>query len=168
VESISSLNLAAYGKTFFKGEEISDLLAKIQKRGILIRASIIFGMNGDNSDVFQKTVEFLVREKVAYAEFFILTPWPGTALRRKLEEEERIVDYDWSNYDALHVVFRPLGMGKESLEKGLEDSYKKFYTISNIIRRCIKVERQNRRLRTIISNFYYRRMVRKGRHPIYG
>lgn len=168
VESISSSNLTAYGKSFFEAEEISGLLARIQKRGILIRASIIFGMDGDNPDVFQKTVDFLVREKVAYAEFFILTPMPGTGLRRKLEKESRIIDYDWSNYDGLHTVYQPLGLGKESLEKGLWDAYREFYTIPNIFRRCLKMGRQNRRLRTLIANFYYRGMITKGRHPLYG
>ncbi len=168
VESISSSNLPAYGKSFFKAEEVSGLLTKIQKWGILIRASIIFGMDADNPDVFRNTVDFLVREKVAYAEFFILTPMPGTVLRRKHEKEGRIIDYDWSNYDGLHAVYRPLGMGKESLEKGLWDAYREFYSVPNIIKRCLKVGRQNRRLRTLISNFYYRGMVTKGRHPLYG
>jgi len=168
VESMSNANLATYGKSFFKAEEISGLLAKIQKWGILIRASIIFGMDGDDPDVFRNTVDFLVREKVAYAEFFILTPMPGTALRRKLEEEDRIIDYDWSNYDGLHAVYRPLRVGKESLEKGLWDAYKEFYSVPNIIKRCIKLGRQNRRVRTLISNFYYRGMVTKGRHPLNG
>jgi radical SAM superfamily enzyme YgiQ (UPF0313 family) len=168
VESISGSNLAAYGKSFFKAEEISGLLARIQKWGILVRTSIIFGMDGDTPDVFQNTVDFLVRQKVAYAEFFILTPMPGTGLRKKLEEEGRIIDYDWSSYDGLHAVYRPLGMGKEPLEKGLWDAYREFYSIPNIIKRCLKVGRQNRRLRTLISNFYYRGMVTKGRHPLYG
>jgi radical SAM superfamily enzyme YgiQ (UPF0313 family) len=168
VESISTPNLRGFGKSFFKAEEISSLIARIQKQGILIRASIIFGMDHDDPDVFHNTVDFLVREGVAYAEFFILTPMPGTELRRKLEEENRIIDYDWSHYDCLRAVFRPLGMGKETLEKGLWDAYKEFYSTPNILRRCFKLASQNRRLRTVISNFYYQRMVLKTRHPIYG
>lgn len=168
VESISDSNLAASGKSFIKAGEISELLAKIHKQGILIRASIIFGMDDDDCDVFHNTVKFLIKEKVAYGEFFILTPMPGTELRRKLKEEGRIINYDWSNYDGLHAVYRPLKMGKETLEKGLWDAYREFYTIPNILRRCMKVERHPRRLRTFLSNLYYRRMALRGRHPLYG
>ena len=69
-------------------------------------------MDEDDPDVFRKTVEFLVREKVAYADFFILTPMPGTGLRRKLNEQGRIFDFDWSHYDGLHAVDSTSGDGK--------------------------------------------------------
>ncbi|MGD0625044.1 MAG: hypothetical protein ABSB32_10035 [Thermodesulfobacteriota bacterium] len=42
-------------------------------------------------------MDFLVREKGAYAEFFISTPVLGKGVRRKVEEEDRMIDYDWSN-----------------------------------------------------------------------
>jgi hypothetical protein len=38
----------------------------------------------------------------------ILTPFPGSALHKRLGEEGRILTRDWSKYDSLfHVVFRP-------------------------------------------------------------
>jgi len=168
VESISNKNLTDCGKNFFKADEISEHFSKIRKRKILIRASIIFGMDGDDPDVFHRTAKFLIQEKVAYAEFNILTPMPGTDLRKRLEAEGRIMDFDWSPYDGLHVVFRPLLMGKEVLEKGLWDAYKEFYAVPNILRRFLGAERCHGTLRTFLSNLYYRKIVKKGRHPIYG
>jgi len=168
IESISKSNLPSYGKTFFDAGEISEHIEKIHKKGILIRASIIFGMDDDDSDVFHKTVVFLIKKKVAYAEFFLLTPMPGTELQRKLEKEGRIIDNDWSHYDGFHAVFQPLRMRTEELEEGLWNAYKEFYTIPSIIRRCVRMGSQNRKLRTILSNFYYRKMVLQKRHPIYG
>ena len=168
IESISKLNLPAYGKSLFKTEEISEYLMKIHGHGILVRASIIFGMDDDDPDVFHKTVKFLIEQKVAYAEFFILTPMPATELRRKLEEKGRIINYNWSNYDGLHVVFRPMKMGIETLEKGLWDAYKEFYSIPNILKRLMKVRVTHVKLRTIVSNLYYRRMVLRNRQPLYG
>ncbi len=166
VESISESNLVAQGKNFIKVEEIARLLKKIQKRRILIRASIIFGMDDDDPGVFHNTVNFLIKQKVAYGEFFILTPMPGTELRTKLEEGGRILDLNWSNYDGLHAVFRPLKMERETLEKGLWEAYRQFYSFPNILKRCMSFE--NRRLRTFLSNLYYRRMILRNRHPLYG
>jgi radical SAM superfamily enzyme YgiQ (UPF0313 family) len=168
IESISSANLPAHGKSFFKGEEISDHLTRIQNRGILVRASIIFGMDEDGPDVFHHTVNFLKRSKVAYAEFFLLTPMPGTELRRKLEEEGRILENDWSKYDGLHPVFHPRKMDKETLEEGLWRAYQEFYSLPSVLKRCLKVQKANRRWRTILSNFYYRKLVFQRRHPLYG
>ena len=168
VESISNSNLPAYGKSFFRAEEISEYFSKIRKQGILIRASIMFGLDDDGLDVFQRTVEFLIREKVAYATFNILTPMPGTELRRKLEKEGRLFDLDWSHYDGLHAVFRPQKMGKELLEKGLWDAYREFYAIPNIFRRFLGTERHQGTLRTVLSNFGYRKIAFKRRHPLYG
>jgi radical SAM superfamily enzyme YgiQ (UPF0313 family) len=168
IESISNTNLPIYGKNFFKVEEISDYFSKIRNEGILIRASIIFGLEDDDPDIFQRTVSFLIKEKVAYADFNILTPMPGTELRRKLEKENRITDFDWSRYDGLHVVFQPLKMGKEKLEKGLWDAYKEFYSASNIFKRVLGSEKHNSILRTILSNFIYRKIAYKRRHPLCG
>ena len=168
IESLSNKNLPAYGKSFFKAEEISEHIAKIHKKGILIRASIIFGLDDDDLNVFHDTVKFLVDQRVAYAEFFILTPMPGTDLKERLEKEGRIINRDWSNYDGFHVVYQPKKLSKEDLEKGMWKAYQDFYSIKNIFRRCLIGGRGNRKIKTFISNFYYRSMVYKRRHPLYG
>lgn len=168
VESITTSNLAGLGKTMFKSEEISELFSKIRKRGILIRASIIFGLDNDDPDVFRRTAEFLIREKVAYADFYILTPLPGTECRRKLNEQGRILDFDWSHYDGLHAVIQPRKMGVEQLRKGLWDAYSEFYAFPNIFKRILGKERHPRTLRTVLTNFLYHRIAFQRRHPLYG
>jgi radical SAM superfamily enzyme YgiQ (UPF0313 family) len=168
MESLSNSNLANLGKNFFKTEEISEFFSKIQKKGILIHASVIFGMDEDDPDVFRKTVEFLIKEKIAYTEFFLLTPLPGTELQKKLEEDNRILDFDWSHYDCFHVVFRPLKMDEKTLEKGLWDAYKKFYSTSSVLKRLTGLTWRRRSLRTVFSNLYYQKLIKKGRYPFLG
>jgi radical SAM superfamily enzyme YgiQ (UPF0313 family) len=168
IESISGPNLPAHNKSFFKAEEISDHLNKIHEQGILVRASMIFGMDEDGPEVFHNTVKFLIKSKVAYAEFFILTPMPGTELRNRLEKEGRLAVKDWSKYDGLHAVFQPHKMDERALEEGLWRAYREFYSIPSILTRCLKVEKANRRWRTLVSNFYYRKLALKSKHPLYG
>lgn len=127
IESISGPNLPTHKKSFFKAEEISDHLKKIHKQGILVRASMIFGIDGDGPEVFHNTVKFLIKSKVAYAEFFILTPMLGTELKNRLEKAGRITGRDWSKYDGLHAVFRPQKMGKRALEGGFWRAYREFH-----------------------------------------
>jgi len=168
IESLSESNLASIGKGLFKAQEISQLFRRLREKGIQIHASIIFGLDGDGPDVFHETVQFLIREKVAYSEFFLLTPLPGTNLQKRLEAEDRILSYDWSHYDCFHAVFQPLKMDRESLEKGLWDAYREFYSTRSIFQRLIGNPWGRRSLRTMMSNFYYQRLLRKGRYPFLG
>ncbi len=168
VESISDSNFPSIGKNLFKVEDISKYFRKIHQQGIRIRASIIFGMDNDDADVFQRTAEFLIREKVAYADFNILTPMPGTEIRRRLEEEGRIRNFDWAAYDGLHAVFLPKKITPERLEEGLWQAYQEFYSIPNIFKRILGAEKHNGALRTVLSNFIYQKISSRRRHPLCG
>lgn len=67
-----------------------------------------------------------------------LTPFPGTPIFRKLEEEDRILSYDWSKYNArMDVVFRPRQMTPDQLQAGVEWVTKQFYSLSSISRRLL-------------------------------
>jgi radical SAM superfamily enzyme YgiQ (UPF0313 family) len=168
VESLSGESLKEIGKSFFKAEEVQSSLQKVQSQGIAVRASIVFGFDHDDREVFSRTVNFLVKNKVAYADFFILTPLPGTPFRERLGKENRILSNNWSDYDSLRTVFRPKQMTPEELNQGLWQAYQSFYSLKNICRR-IMVNRGGPQIwRRFFSNLYYRSWVIQKKHPIYG
>ncbi len=168
IESLSSLNLKSVGKTFFHVNEISDSINKIRKYGINVRTEMIFGFDYDDPGVFARTVDFLVKNKVTYADFFIMVPLPETKLRERLANESRLLSTNWSKYDALHAVFQPKLMTPEELEKGLWKAYRQFFSIPNIIKRIIFSRGVLGNRRALLSNFYYRSLILKKRHPIFG
>lgn len=168
IESLSNQNLREVGKNFFKAEEVQESLQKIQSYGISIRASIVFGFDHDDKHVFKRTVDFLIRNRIAYADFFILTPLPGTPLRERMENEDRILSHDWSQYDSLRAVFRPQLMTVEELNEGLWEAYQSFYSIRNILKRVLLGRGMNRFGRRLFSNFFYRSLALQRKHPIYG
>ena len=51
---------------------------------------------------------------------------------------KRIIDYDWSNYDYRHVVFRPARMTPEELQNGADWFIQEFYSVSAITERILK------------------------------
>ena len=63
--------------------------------------------------------------------FTILTPLPGTALFRQMEEQGRLTDRDWSRYTFWDVVFQPQNMTQEELAKGVAWMYDRFYSAEN-------------------------------------
>ena len=50
----------------------------------MINGSFVFGMDADDADVFARTVEWAVEHGIETATFHILTPYPGTALHKRL------------------------------------------------------------------------------------
>lgn len=49
--------------------------------------------------------------------------------------DTRIVDKDWSHYDFNHVVFEPLHMHRETLDKGVAWVLRQFHSRRRIARR---------------------------------
>jgi len=117
-ESLLQENLDGVSKRFVNTKELSDLVRTIQHHQIGIHGSFIFGFDGDDPAVFKKTVEFVQKSNMELPTFSILTPFPGTPLLRRLEEEGRIIDRDWSHYDMSHVVFKPKKMTVQELQEG--------------------------------------------------
>jgi len=117
-ESLLQENLDSVSKRFVHTEELTDLVKAIQGHRIGIHGSLIFGFDGDDPTIFRKTVEFVQKNNIELPTFSILTPFPGTPLQKRLEEEGRIFDHDWSHYDMSHVVFRPKNMTAQELQEG--------------------------------------------------
>jgi radical SAM superfamily enzyme YgiQ (UPF0313 family) len=117
-ESLLQENLDGVSKRFVHAKELSNLIKTIRDHQIGIHGSFIFGFDGDDPSIFKKTVEFVQENNIELPTFTILTPFPGTLLRKRLEEEGRVFDNDWSHYDMSHVVFKPKKMTSQELQQG--------------------------------------------------
>jgi radical SAM superfamily enzyme YgiQ (UPF0313 family) len=78
-------------------------------------------------------VEWAVRQGIETATFHILTPYPGTALHKRVKSENRITTSNWNLYDTRHTVFVPSHLDPKELEEGYWHAYKEFYRWGNII-----------------------------------
>lgn len=139
-------------------EQYKSLVEAIHSRGIMINASMVFGLDGDEADVFLRTLEWLVQNRIETLTSHIMTPYPGTALYRRLDAEGRITDYDLSKYNTAHVVFQPRDMTAEELYSGYLWMYKKFYSFKSIIRRLPAHKKQW--MPYLLFNFFYRKFGR--------
>ena len=136
LESISQNSLDGVRKSGNRVEQYGRYIGNIHAHGIAVQAGVVFGFDGDEPDVFEKTVDFLENNGIQNATFNILTPYPGTPLFRRLEAEGRILSYDWSKYNArTDVVFQPKRMSPEQLLHGFNDANKRFYSLRSIRRR---------------------------------
>ena len=111
-----------------------DAIKRLHNAGVMVNASFVFGMDQDDEDVFERTVEWAIRMGIETATFHILTPYPGTVLYQRLQAEGRITTQDWDLYDTRHTVFRPVNMSADTLEAGYWRAYRDFYRWGSIIK----------------------------------
>ncbi len=154
-ESLIQENLDYVSKRFVNTEELSDLIQIIQGHQIGIHGSFIFGFDGDDREVFKTTVEFVQKNNVELPTFSILTPFPGTPLLKRMEEEGRIFDHDWSHYDMSHVVFKPKKMTAQELQEGYLWAQKYTCAPRSILKRLLWGPK-NHFLYFLMSNFVLR------------
>jgi radical SAM superfamily enzyme YgiQ (UPF0313 family) len=103
----------------------------------MINGSFVFGMDDDDGDVFHRTVEWAIDAGITTATFHILTPYPGTKLHARMEQEGRITTRNWDLYDTRHAVYRPARLTPAVLEAGYLRAYRDFYRWSSIARAAL-------------------------------
>ena len=79
IESVTVDGLHSVHKDFnFAGEALVERLLEFRKQGIHVLGSFIFGLTTDSPATFQATVELARRAGVSFAQFVMLTAFPGT------------------------------------------------------------------------------------------
>ena len=139
-ESISQASLKEINKKTNKINEFKKVVQNVHKYGGAIAVEFILGFDSDTKDVFEDTFKTVKEYGLDYrgkdvANINILTPFPGTPLYYKMEEEGRIISKDWSKYDYRHAVYQPKNMTPKELEEGHDKLKDKLQPPSDIFKR---------------------------------
>jgi radical SAM superfamily enzyme YgiQ (UPF0313 family) len=133
-ESLTPENLVEQRKYQNLRRDYAAAIRRLHDLGVMINGSFVFGMDADDVSVFERTVNWAIEHGIETATFHILTPYPGTALYRRLAAQGRITIHDWDQYDTRHTVFRPARMAADELEGGYWRAYRDFYRWGSIAR----------------------------------
>ncbi|HEU0293949.1 MAG TPA: radical SAM protein [Anaerolineales bacterium] len=133
-ETLNPNNLLQQHKYQNLNRDYSAAIQRLHDLGVMVNASFVFGMDEDDNSVFGRTVEWAIRQGIETATFHILTPYPSTALFKRIAAEDRLLHSNWDLYDTRHTVFQPKRLGPEELEAGYWRAYKEFYLWKNILR----------------------------------
>ena len=136
LETFKSENLDSVNKRFNRVEHFRESIKLLHSYGIGVEAGIVFGFDNDTPDVFKNTLKTLDRLEVDVIQVSIFTPLPGTP--RFDIMKNRIIDYNWSNYDFHNVVFLPDKMNVEDLKAGHDWVTNRFYSPLRIVKRLLK------------------------------
>lgn len=106
----------------------------IEKSGMQVVYSTIFD---DHASVQsgEQLVKFLEKEKVFHVLLNILTPFPGTALRKRMERDDRILTNEPHKCNIRNVVYRPETMPTVMLEALYMNYCRKLYSFDHVYSR---------------------------------
>ena len=88
-ETLNPANLVEQRKYQNLRRDYAAAIRRLHDLGVMINGSFVFGMDGDDGSVFERTVEWAIEQGIETATFHILTPYPGTALYQRMAEQGR-------------------------------------------------------------------------------
>ena len=156
-ETLSRDGLNSVNKTHNLDRDYGAAVARLHSLGVMVNASFVFGLDGDDESVFDRTVDWAVAQGVESATFHILTPYPGTRLYQRMAQAGRLITGNWDLYDTRHAVFRPAGMSAEALETGYHRANERFASWSSIWRAAATKDSLRDRLRHLAFSSGLRR-----------
>lgn len=138
-ESLNPDNLVQMNKAANrKMKDYDRVIEKIYRHKMLIYGTFVFGYDDDRRDVFQRTFDFAVRNKLAVTNFNPLIPMPGTPVYQRMEQEHRLVYDKWwlsDDYRYGETAYIPKNMTGEELRDGCLKIRTDFYSIPCILKR---------------------------------
>ncbi|MGB3494979.1 MAG: radical SAM protein [Elainellaceae cyanobacterium] len=149
-ETLNPNNLREQHKYQNLNRDYSVAIRRLHDAGVMINGSFVFGMDDDDPTVFDRTVEWAVQQGIETATFHILTPYPGTPLYTRMEQQGRINHSNWNLYDTRHTVYQPTHFTPEELESGYWRAYREFYRWSHIFQGAWSKDTWRDRLRHLV------------------
>ncbi|MDR3295088.1 MAG: radical SAM protein [Clostridiales Family XIII bacterium] len=134
-ESVSQSAQGYLHKSVNRTGGYGELVAQLHGIGVAVNGCFAFGGDQDEKNVFDRTVEQVIRLKIDLPRYSILTPFPNTELYRSLLAQNRIFEHNLAMYDVEHVVFVPKNMTADELYAGTERAWRETYASGNIFKR---------------------------------
>jgi radical SAM superfamily enzyme YgiQ (UPF0313 family) len=116
-----------YQAIFDSSDFIRDRIKRYHDYGIAVEGSILLGLDYHTEDYIKKLVDFLLEVDLDMAEFTVLTPFPHTRTFDDMKKENRILTYDWNDYNAGKVVFQPKLLSVDKLQELYYYAWDTFY-----------------------------------------
>ena len=125
---------------------------ELQRRGVTVNGCFILGLDDDTPDTFEEVERFVKSSGLMEVQITVLTPFPGTALYRRLRAEGRLLrERYWDRCTLFDVNFVPKQMTVDELEKGLEYLMGALYTAQEMQRRRLLYLQTMRRQQELVS-----------------
>ena len=170
IESVTPEGLKDVHKGFnAAGDQLIDRLRAFKHHGVHVLGSFIFGLPSDRQGTFEATVAVAEQSGVTFAQFVMLTPFPGTtdfaAWEKTMESDTtRISGTPLTRHWLIPQERRPKvytphpAMSPDDIRRGTQGAWDRFYSFRNIWERAHCVESLKSRLAFVLISKLYRQM----------
>ncbi len=110
-------------------EQIREAFRVTREEGIKPFGSFILGYPTETLDEMKQTIKFASEINTEYAQFCVLTPYPGTPVYYELKSKGLLLTEDWDKYTTLEPVikYEAFGYTANQVKKMLNYAYRHFY-----------------------------------------
>jgi len=172
VESVTEAGLKDVYKGFnLHGEELVQRLQQFKAHGIHVLGSFIFGLPSDRAETFNATADLALKADVTFAQFVMLTPFPGTVDFAKWELGEA-KKKDAEAVDGIPItrhwlipqerrpkVYTPHPtLSAEEIRERTQGVWDQFYSLPHVWRRSRAVKSLKNRIGFVLCSKLYRQM----------
>ena len=170
VESVTRDGLKDIYKGFnLAGDELVARLRAFRRHGVYVLGSFIFGLQSDTKDTFDTTVALAEDADLTFAQFVLLTPFPGTVDFEKWAAEENRrgtmvegvpITQHWLIPDGRHpkVYAAHPTMSLEDIRVGTQRAWDRFYSWPRVWARSRVIRSVRGRLAFVLVSKMYRQM----------
>ena len=137
VESASQRILNAMGKRVTINQ-IIKAVKTLKGVGIQILGSFILGFPEETVETAEQTIAFAKKLDLDYAQFSILTPYPGTPIYEYARKNNLLLTRDWSKFNATEPVMKLENLTIKQLQSLFRKAYLTFYIRPKMLWRWIK------------------------------
>jgi radical SAM superfamily enzyme YgiQ (UPF0313 family) len=135
MESLQEASLHVVQKRQNRVGEYRERFEALKKRGILIFAGTMIGLDEDTPAYLESLPDKLEEVDPSAIFLSISIPIPGTPFHREVEAAGRIVDRDLSHYEGDHLLFEPRKVSPADIYRAYRNISLRFYSWRSIGRR---------------------------------
>jgi radical SAM superfamily enzyme YgiQ (UPF0313 family) len=170
VESVTPEGLKSVYKDFNpSGRNLVQRLRLFKSHGVHVLGSFIFGLPTDRQDTFEATVSLAKKAGMAFAQFVMMTPFPGTVDFDRWEKSsngnpERIDGIPVTRYWLIPGHRRPKvymphpSMSPEEIRMRTQGVWDSYYSLSEVWKRARFIKSLKARLAFVFISKLYRQM----------
>ncbi len=127
VESANPKILNEFYRKRIKLEQVVDAVKKTKENEILTVCSFIIGAPMESREDILKTLKFSIKLNPDYAQYSILTPYPGTEIYEEAKEKGWLLTENFDEYTCGKPVLKNFYLSPKEISKLLRYCYVRFY-----------------------------------------
>jgi radical SAM superfamily enzyme YgiQ (UPF0313 family) len=125
VESLDPATLKKAGRRPIPADHQRAIISFCRSLGIMTAAFYVFGFMQDTWDSIAQTIDYAIQLGSTFAQFKILTPYPGTPLWKQMSP--LVHESDWEEFDGFTPTFNHPNLSTSDLKFLLGAAYTRFY-----------------------------------------